>query len=161
MGRKVELVTVPEWGARDRDKVFKLTEMPAAAAEKWALRAVIALKGTAGQIPDALAPLGMVAVAIRGINAFLASDVDFAKMEPLLDEMMTCVQIVRDPKARDAEGNAIAGNIVSGDDIEEVRTIAWLRSEVLRLHTNFSFIEAALDWVSRMKSPEQADSLTT
>lgn len=153
-GRKSEFVSVPTaWGGRDAGHVFKITEMPAARAEKWALKAIIALKGTAGQIPDSLAPLGMVAVAIRGINAFLASDVDFAKMEPLLDEMMTCVQIVRDPGARSGDGEMIATNIVSDDDIQEVRTVAWLRSEVLRLHTNFSFIDAMLEWVSKMRAP--------
>lgn len=140
-GRKSELVRVPDWGARDAGKIFRITEMPAARAEKWALKLMLALKGTSAAIPEGLAPYGMVAVAIRGINSFLASDVDFDKLEPLLDEMFTCIQIIRDPQHPD-----VASEIVSDDDIQEVKVRGWLRSEVLRVHTNFSFLEALSAW---------------
>lgn len=152
-GRKSITVTVPAWGGRDDGKQFLLKEMPAAQAEKWGWRAVLALKGTSAQIPESIAHYGMIAVAIRGINSFLASDVDFTKLEPLLDEMMTCVSIIRDPGARDRSTNQpIATPLVSPDDIEEVQTIGWLRSEVLRLHTNFSLVDKVLDWVSATKA---------
>lgn len=161
MGRKVEDVTVPaEWGGRDKGKVFRITESSAAEAEKWALRLGIVLKGTTAAIPESLAPLGMIAVAIRGFNSFLAADVDFNKLEPLLDDMMKCIQLVRDPSARDQKtGDLIASALVSDDDIEEVKTRVWLRSEVLRIHTNFSFVEAALTWIGTMNPP--ADSPNT
>lgn len=148
-GRKVEDVTVPaEWGARDKGKVYRITEASAAQAEKWGYRLVIALKGTTAAIPESIAPLGLIAVAIRGFNSFLAADVDFAKLEPLLDEMMSCVQIIRDRSVP-----YMASPLISDDDIEEVKTIMWLRSEVLRIHTNFSLVEAALTWVASMKPP--------
>lgn len=163
MGRKSEIVRVPiaDWSGRDGGKVFKLTEWPAARAEKWALRLFLALKGTTAQVPETLAPYGMVAVAIRGINSFLASDADWSKLEPLLDEMMECVQIVRDPFATDVTGSPVATPIVSDDDIEEVRTRGWLRSEVLRIHTNFSLVEALLEWLATLKQPPSPESLTT
>jgi len=151
MARKEEYVTVPlAWGARDAGKVFKITEMPAAQAEKWFVRAVIALKGTSAFIPENLAAYGTVILTIRGINSFLAADVDYDKLEPILDEMFSCVQIVRDVNARDAEGRMIATNLAVPDDIEEVRTRGWLRSEVLRVHTNFSVVDGLSSWVSRI-----------
>lgn len=162
--RKTEYVTVPSWGGRDAGKVFRIKESPATQAEKWAWKLIIALKGTTAQIPEEIAPLGMIAVAIRGINSFLASDVDFAKLEPLLDEMLDCVKIVRDPNTTDkTTGEPLATELVSDDDIEEVKTIAWLRSEVLRIHTNFSFIEALSWWVrlSQTITPTSSSNTST
>lgn len=152
--RKVETVAVPaEWGARDAGKLFRITEMPAAKAEKWAWRLMLVLKGTSAQIPYELEALGIVAISIRGINAVMAAEIDFAKLEPLLDEMMTCVEIIRDPKAPE-----VGTQIVSPDDIEEARTIGWLRSEVLRIHTNFSLTAALSHWASLMTtSPMSKD----
>lgn len=152
--RKTEMVRVPDWdGSRDAGKYFLITEMPAARAEKWAMRAFLALKGTTGEVPPEVMQLGMVAVAWRGLNAFLAADVDAAKLEPLMDEMLTCVQMIRDPRAVDkATGGPVATPIVSDDDVEEVRTILWLRSEVLRVHTGFS----AADALSRLVSAAAA-----
>lgn len=153
-GRKDIIVTVPAWGERDAGKMFKISEWPAATIERWGLRMVIVLKGTTAQIPEEFAPLGPIAVAIRGINSFLASDVDPDKLIPLLDQLLECVEIIRDKTRPD-----IATPIVSGDDIEEVVTRGWLRSEVLRLHTNFSLVDSLLGWWSLMKPP--ADSSTT
>jgi hypothetical protein len=124
--RKSEIVAVPEWGGRDEGKLFKITEWDAFRAEKWAWRMGLALKGTNGELPDAIARLGMVGIAVRTINAILSADVDPAK-------------IVRDPSVRDpATGQPLAVDLVGQDDIEEIRTVGWLRSEVLRIHTNFS-----------------------
>jgi hypothetical protein len=135
--RRSEVVKVPaEWGRRDAGKMFMITEKPATAAEKWAWRLFIAVKGTTAQIPPELEQLGMVGVAIRGINSFLAADVDFAKIEPLLDEMMECVKVVRDPAHPE-----LATDLTRLDDVEEAQTVTWLRNEVLRVHTNFSFAE--------------------
>lgn len=148
--RKREIVQVPAGFGRDAGKQFQITEMSAARAEKWAVRFIIALKGTTAAIPPELETLGMVGVAIRGINSFLAADVDFAKLEPLLDEMFECVQIVRDPAVRDrSSGEPIATPLVSPDDVEEIGTRAWLRSEVLRVHTNFSLHAFLSAWLER------------
>ena len=42
MARKVEYITIDQEG-RDQGKTFKITEMPALKAEKWATRAFLAL----------------------------------------------------------------------------------------------------------------------
>lgn len=163
MSRKIELVVVPTTigAGRDAGKTFKITEMAAIPAEKWAWRFFIALKGTTASIPEEIAPLGMIAVAIRGLNSFLAADVDFAKLEPLLNEMMTCVECIRDVNAIDKmTGLPVATKVVSPDDIEDITTVAWLRSEVLRVHTNFSLVDGLLSWVALTKAALK-DSQTT
>lgn len=159
-GRKTETVVVPAaWGGRDAGKMFRITEWPAARSEKWAWRLFFVVKGTTGEIPADVARLGMVGVAIRGINAVLAADVDFAKLEPLLDEMFTCVQMIRDQRAvNKATGELVATDIVSADDIEEVQTRGWLRSEVLRVHTNFSCADALWTLISAIKTPETSST---
>ena len=136
MARKTATVIV-ELEGRDQGKVFLLTEMSAAMAEKWALRMFIALKGSGSEISEEMARLGMVGVGLAGLNVFLRADIDPKVLEPLLDEMLTCVKRVRDPKRPD-----LATPISAEIDIEEVPTLLWLRSEVIRLHTNFSPADA-------------------
>jgi hypothetical protein len=154
--RKSEIVVVPNWGGRDDGKHFLITEWDAFRAEKWAWRAFIVLKGTTAQIPLDIARLGMVGVAIRAINAVLAADVDETKLIPLLDEMWTCVQMVRDPSTK------VATPLVGTDDVEEIRTVGWLRSEVARLHTSFSASEALSELISALeRSNPPEDSSTT
>lgn len=161
MARKIEIVTVPSWGGRDVGKTYRIEETDAVKAEKWFWRLVIAVKGTSVQVPEELAPYGMVVIAIRGINSFMAADVDFAKLEPLLDELLACVTIVRDPKVLDPVHSLPMGvPIISGDDIEDVKTVLWLRSEVVRIHTNFSLADSALKWVVTMTNLSR-DSETT
>lgn len=158
--RKSEIVTVPsEWGGRDANKHFLITEWDAFRAEKWAWRAFIMLKGTTAQIPLDVARLGMVGVAIRAINAVLAADVDENRLLPLLDEMMTCVQRVRDPGVKDrTTGKPIATPLVGQDDVEEIRTVGWLRSEVARLHVNFSPAEALSELISALSKAENSST---
>jgi hypothetical protein len=153
MSRRVETIVVPQWGTRDDGKHFVITEMAASRAEKWAYRFILAIKGTTAQIPEELASLGMVAIAIRGINAVLAADIEWEKVEPLLEEMTSCITFVRDPKHPD-----VTSPIVSPDDIEEVRTLGWLRSEVLRVHTGFSLLEALSAWASTTNSQNSKQS---
>lgn len=151
--RKQEVV-VASFG-RDDGKRFLITEMPAARAEKWAMRALLMLKGSGQEIPRNVEGMGMVGVAILGLNAFLRGEIDPADLEPLMDEMMTCVQIVRDPRYPDK-----ASDLVSQDDVEEVATRLWLRSEVLRLHTGFSPADALSRLLEAIKAPA-SDSPTT
>lgn len=148
MARKQKTVIVPTWDGSNRDsgKAFLLTEMPAAQAEKWAVRAFLALKNSGERIPENYAGLGMVGVAIIGINVFLQGNVRMDDLEPLMDEMMVCIQAVRDPKHPN-----VATALVEGD-IEEVATRAWLRGEVIDLHTGFSLADALLSLVSAISS---------
>lgn len=153
--RKVEVVTVPNWGTRDDGKLFRITEKDAIAAEKWAMRMFIAIKGTGGQMPEGVQQLGMVGIAITGINAFLAAPVSYAEIEPLLDDLLACVSIVRHPQRPD-----IAQPLMP-DDIEEPRTVAWLRSEVLRVHTGFSFADGLSSLLSSIRMPSADTSQST
>ena len=156
MARKRETVTVPNWsGNRDAGKKFLITEMPAADAEKWALRALLLIKGSGERIPNGVAGLGMVGVAIIGLNVFLQGSINPADMDPLMDQMMTCVAMIRDPNSIDKlTGEPVSTPIVSPDDIEEVQTRLWLRSEVLRVHTGFSPAEALSRLLQAIKVPE-------
>ncbi len=160
MPRRVEIVVVPEWGERDKGKKFEIREAPALQAEKWFWRLVIALKGTAGEIPQEVASFGIVGVAIRGVNTFLAADVDFAKLDPLLDELMTCVKFVRDASVADKTTGRPLATLITADDIEEIKTIAWLRSEVLRIHTNFSLADGLMKLVTSVMNPLPASPPT-
>jgi hypothetical protein len=153
VARKSEVVKVPEWGGRDAGKLFKVTEMASARGEKWAYRALLLLSGSGGRIPENLAGRGMEAIAIIGINIFLQGSIRFEELEPLLDEMMPCVEAVRDPRAPH-----VSTPLVSDDDIEEVRTRAWLRSEVLRLHTGFSPADALFALILAINRPQLQES---
>lgn len=134
---KTEVVQVPAWeGSRDRGKLFKLTEMPAAKAEKWAYRLMLAYSRGGGEIPQNIAGQGMVGVAIVGINTFLRGNILFSDIEPLLDEMFECITFVYDAARQDL------ARALLEDDIADAQTRMWLRSEVIRLHVNFSIAEA-------------------
>lgn len=163
MPRKQEVVVVPAWpGNRDGGKQFLITEMSAAKAEKWAYRLFIALKGAGERIPENVAAMGMVGLAIAGLNVFLRAPVKAEDVEPLMDEMMTCVTIVRDPKAVDKDtGGPVGTELVSDDDIEEVQTRAWLRSEVVRVHTGFSPAGALSSLISAATSAAEEGSPAT
>lgn len=147
-------VTVDQAG-RDLGKIFQLTEMPAASAEKWALRMFIALKGSGNgnEVAESVVRLGMVGVALQGINVFLRAEIDPKVLEPLLDEMLTCVSMIRDPQRSDVV-TAMRVDI----DIEEVQTLLWLRSEVLRLHTNFSPADALFKLISLATTTSSSSS---
>ena len=152
MSRKSQIVVVPqEWGGRDAGTHYLLTEMPAAQAEWWGVRMMLLLKGTSGEISETMAGRGMEAVAIAGLNAILSSPINPAELKPLWDEMMTCVKKVRDPSAIGPDGRPIASELVGQDDINEIRTLLWLRSEVVRLHINFSPADAMSALLSLMK----------
>ena len=139
--RESVVVRIPEFpGTRNRDigKIFRLTEWPAAKAENWAFRMMLAANKGAGELPLSLAGIGMEGIAIIGINTFLRGNIIPETLIPLLDELLECVQY-----ARDKSKPEIVGPLTAEDDIEEVATRMWLRGEVLTLHLNFS-VSAAL-----------------
>lgn len=162
MGRKVEIVRVPTGDAwrENRDsaaaRVYRLTEMDSVRAEKWGTRALLLLKNSGARIPDNVQGLGMIGVAIVGLNVFLQGNISFEDLEPLMDEMMTCVEIVRDPRHPD-----VVTPLASADDVEEVQTRLWLRSEVLRLHTGFSPADALSRLISAATSSAGSSNTPT
>ena len=128
--RKTKEVTITTDG-RDKGKTFVITEMPASRAEKWAARALLAITRSGVPMPEELRGAGMAAIAIVGLRAILSLSFDDA--EPLLDEMMKCVQIKMPAITR-----PIIDDGTDGEDIEEPETRLLLRSETLELHTGFS-----------------------
>lgn len=128
MARKVQDYTAD--AGRDQGKLFRLTEMPATQAEKWAAKAFLALAKSGVDIPDNIASAGLAGVAAMGVKAF--GGMSFADAEPLMDEMMRCVQRVVDPS------NPTFARALIEDDIEEVQTRLKIRMELFKLHVDFS-----------------------
>jgi hypothetical protein len=157
---KKKTVVAADWGDgrnRDRGKTFLLTEMSAFRAEKWLIRVSLALNKGGGQLPLNAGDYGPATVAIMGINTFLRGNVEFADIEPLLDEMMTCVQMIRDPKAHP---DVVTEFGIDGD-VEEVQTLLWLRSEVIELHTGFSVAGAVSTLLSMIMTPPASSTTQT
>jgi len=114
---------------RDKGKVFRITEMPASQAEKWAAKVFLAMGQSGVEIPDNVAALGLVGLVSYGDNSLIK--ISFPLAEPILDEMMECVQIIPNP----SNPNIIRK--LMEEDIEEVLTRFMLRKEIMRLHTDF------------------------
>lgn len=142
MARKVETLVCASEG-RDQGKVYVLTEMSAYRAEKWAARALLALAGSGVDIPEDVASEGMATIARVGFS--MLAGAKFADIEPLMDEMLDCVRIARDPKRPDI---TFPLNLTEdATDVEELATLPWLRGEALKLHVDFSKL------VARSKPP--------
>jgi hypothetical protein len=155
--RKTKMITIPgtpteERGQRDNGKHFLITEMPADQAERWAMRALMAVADAGVDLPDAALGSGMAGIAVLGIRAIFR--VPFAAAEPLMNEMMDCVQIVADLRKPFPRAPA-------GDDIEEVQTRLLLRSEVFELHTGFSVADAISESLVEMRSARTSESTPT
>lgn len=133
MARKKATVTISAEG-RDKGKVFVLTELSAYEAEDWAGRALFALMNAGVEIPDNIAEAGLAGVAALGIKAL--TKLPYKSAKPLLDKMMTCVEIQPSPSDPRVVRALIA------DDIEEVATLLTLRKQVLGLHMDFSMAAA-------------------
>ncbi len=130
MARKTRTVRIPAGDSRDAGKTFLVTEMSAVQTEKWAMRALMAVSSSGLDIPPDVMRMGMGALVAVGFKGLLT--MAFGEAEPLLDEMMDCVQIIPDPK------NPNVIRPVDDEDIEDVTTRLVLRSEVWELHTGFS-----------------------
>lgn len=157
-GRK-EAIVVADHG-RDQGKRYLLREWSAADAESWGMRFVFALNRGGSNIPiEHVVGLGMAGVAYVGFSAITRGNVDSEEMIPLLNELMACVQIIRDPNAVDpVTGGPLATPIVSEDDIEEVRTRLWLKNQVIELHTGFSPAGMISNWISAATASMSAGS---
>lgn len=137
MARKTEYVTIDKAG-RDLGKTFVITEMSAFATERWATKAFLALANSGIDLPQGMAmgmqgmaSMGMQGMASMGLEAL--GKIKYDDAEPLLDEMLECVQIKPSEKAPPRE-------IITGDDgdIEEIATLLTLRMAIFKLHVNFS-----------------------
>lgn len=128
--------TIAIEAGRDAGKVFFLRELSASQAEKWAARAFLGLAKSGVDIPDDISRAGLAGIAAMGLRAI--GGMQFAELEPLLDEMFACVQIIPDPT------RPIVIRALIEDDIEEVSTRLRLRKEVFGLHVDFSAAGALL-----------------
>ena len=151
--RKEITLTISAEG-RDQGKVFFIREMSAVRAEKWATRALLALGRSGARVPDDVAASGLAGLAALGLRAM--AGLHYHDAEPLLDEIMTCVQIIPDP----ARPMVRRGTIE--DDFEEVMTLVKLRDEVLSLHLGFSIAASlsnlAASMLATIDSPNTATS---
>lgn len=135
MARNVKTITIPApttGGRENRDagKTFLITEMDAVRTEKWATRALLAIAAGGVDIPPDVLRMGAGAVVAAGFRALVT--MSFHDAEPLMDEMMQCVEVVPDRRKPDVT------RPLDAEDIDEVTTIWLLRSEVVELHTGFS-----------------------
>lgn len=152
--RKKTRVTITDEG-RDKGKVFELTEMPSLQAEKWAMRAFLAMGRAGVQIPDGVQNLGFVGIGILGLKS-LAS-MHWQDAEPLMDEMFQGVRYVPDP----AKPDIVRDIMESADDIEEIKTRLRLRAAVLDLHAGFTFAGKLFDLDLSPKTTTSPASSTT
>lgn len=124
---KTKTVNITAEG-RDKGKVFLITEMPAVKAEKWGLRALGAMARSGFDIPPHIVEMGIAGVVAVGLKAILGTD--WSETEPLIDELMSCVKSVQPAMPQ--------GRPLVDEDLEEVKTLLMLKSEVLELHVGFS-----------------------
>jgi len=127
--RKVLNYTVESDGGRDAGKVFVITEMPAAQAEKWAIKIFLALAHSGAMVPENLIDMGVSGIAVMGFRAL--EGLKFEDAEPILDEMMQYIKIIPDP-AKPQISRELVEN-----DIEEIKTRLNLRKEVFSLNLDF------------------------
>jgi hypothetical protein len=129
MARKIITVTIADEG-RDKGKAFQITEADAIRADKWGIRAMLALNKSGADIPDEIMKMGIVGILVIGIHKLRG--VSWSDLEPLLDELMTCVKIVPTPSVPNVVRDLYP------EDIEEILTLAVLRKETFALHMGFS-----------------------
>lgn len=163
MARKEAIVTIPAaTGKRDAGKTFVITEMAATKAEKWATRALLALSRSGVELDPEILKGGVAGLAVAGIRAI--TSVAFYDAEPLLDEMMQCVEVLPD-----LDKPMVRRPLVE-NDIEEIGTRLLLRSEVVNLHVGFSIAaelsklgaaaKADLNSANTRTSPELSEPLS-
>ena len=147
--RKTATVTITDEG-RDKGKVFVLTEMPASQVERWALRALLALSKSGVELPENVDGAGIAGVAALGLKAL--SGMDAIDAEYLLDEMFKCV------KVQPSQG--VLRDLIE-EDIEEIATRLKLRTEVFKLHTDFSIADDQSNSTSTRSSAPLSSNIPT
>jgi hypothetical protein len=151
MARKTIDITITDEG-RDQGKTFRITEMPAVRAEKWAIRALTLVARSGVDIGN-IAGLGMAGIAMLGVQAIMS--VSFDEIEPLLDEMMECITSVPD-RSRPMINPPLMEN-----DIEEIATRFRLRQEVISLHVGFSMNGAQSNEITSPAPASMSNSSNT
>lgn len=132
MARKIIRFTIPKENPDNRDagKVFVITEMPASQAQRWALRAFLALAKNGVEIPEGGESMGMVGLMQYGIE--MIGKLPYEDADLLTTELVACAQIQPDP------GRPDVVRALMEQDIEEISTRFLLIKEAFKLHVNFS-----------------------
>lgn len=125
---------------RDKGKKFLITEMSARAGHAWGTRLLLALLGTGVEIDDSIMERGLAGVATIAMSAI--GKVSPVVAEPLMEELLDCVQSVQEKGERK----------LIDDDFEEIATIFQLQKAVFTLHIE-PFISGGL---STSESPKEA-----
>lgn len=139
MARKEKTITIKD---RDKELIFKITEMPAMKAEKWKIRAIMLLLSSDIDMPQG-------ASIEEGISEFMAggaeklfkalSKVDVDKAINLFDEMLySCVQLSTQGVSTQVNEAVIDANV------EDSSTLTKLRFECLKLHFDFLGVGGSL-----------------
>jgi hypothetical protein len=134
---------------RDTGKQFLITEMSASQAENWAFRVILAIGNSGIEIPEGLAMQGMAGLMAIGYMNLLK--IPFQDAKPLLDEMMTCVQIM--------PSTNVKRHLIE-EDIEEVATRLQLRKAIWSLHMDFFLEESPSTSESSPQDNPQESSLS-
>lgn len=135
MARKT-IEYIVEGDNRDSGKMFVITEMPATQAEKWAMRAFMAMGAAGIEVPDDIASQGVAGLSSMSDTILKSlTKVPWDQAEPLIDELMTCV------KFKPSADKSLTRSLVE-NDIEEIGTRLKLRWQVIQLHLGFSGADA-------------------
>lgn len=127
---------------RDKGKTFVITEMAARPAHRWASKAIFALLNAGVEIPEELRDAGLAGIALMGISAI--SKIPYAVAEPLLDEILECVQIKQELVTR----------AIVDEDIEEPKTLFTLQRLVLTMHIE-PFISGGVQTSASNQTPPE------
>lgn len=149
--RKTKILIIDD--GRDSGKHFLITEMPALQAARWADRAFLALAHSGVDIESSHASQGIVGLVAAGVNMLAMAK--YEEIDPLLDELMLCVKIIRDPR-----NPATAVPVQFDTDIEDIATVYLIRREVLDLHGSFTLagVQSWLTSASATLAKYQASS---
>ncbi len=136
MARQTREIRIGVEGKRDQDKLFVVTEMSAAAAEKWGRRAFQALARAGLDIlPDEIEGANLAMIAGFGFKALASAPTD--EIDWLMAQLMACVVYVPDP-ANPAITRGGSGQPLFENDIEEYATRLRLQKEAFELSLGFS-----------------------
>lgn len=126
--RRTKIVAISDPNSRDHGKHYLLVEMDAMRGEWFAIRAGLLLAEAGIDVGEVQ---GFQALAIAGITSL--AKIKAEDLKPLLDEMLSCVQIIPDISFPDNRRR-----ISMVGDISEVSTLLKLRLELFELHVGFS-----------------------
>lgn len=140
---------------RDAGKTFKIREMPVSRLEKWSARALLAL--FAGNVPMDIARQAAGSNAIALVSSLVAGlgTLRWDDVEPLYDDLLSCVFRVPDPARPDT---VVALNTANVDaQVQDLSTLLRLRIAVLEVCFDFFGTDGGL--FSRLTTA--ADRLTS